>query len=222
MHRTSLALALALALTSTAWAPQSVSPTSGAAHVAGTDYQGHTVQAWVPKDRQPRNIGGSDGLGLCGFTSIQYAATFQHLAGLEDLQQYMSTRPGGAWPEKVDQVIEQKLGPDSGLQWVHVYGSEAIPLIKRALATGRMPCISYGFGERYRLDAINHMVNLVCFDDEYAAVLDNNYPGTCEWMPADELLPRFEWVADRNGVGYHAEGWAIIFITNPQPPLPID
>ena len=45
------------------------------------------------------------GLGLCVFTSIQYAAWWQDVRVLHDLQSKMKTQKGGGWPEKVDQVL---------------------------------------------------------------------------------------------------------------------
>lgn len=162
-----------------------------------------------------KNVGGANGAGLCVFTSISHTAHWQGIEGLKDFRDWMRSHQGGGWPEKVDQKIEQKLGKNHGISYIHVYSKEAFPLLEKAIRSGRMPCITYGYGERYGV-AIDHMVNLVFLDGDWACVLDNNFPDSWEWMPREEFEERFEWTTQGK-----QQGWAIIFIDNPQPPLPI-
>lgn len=215
--RRPLALLLIL-LTCAAPAPPS-RPTPGGGTVDDQTHDGVTARDAPPPALHLRNVGGSDGSGLCVFTSIEVAADFQGIEWLEDMQSFMRSRPGGGWPEKVDRMIAEKLGPDHGLNYLHLYGVEALPLLELACANGYLPCVTYGFGERYGLPAIDHMVNLVHLDGERACVLDNNYPGgdQYEWMSRSEFEVRFGW--STQGAG---EGWAILFLDgNPQPPEPL-
>lgn len=59
-----------------------------------------------------------------------------------------------------------------------VEGSD-LERLKLACRTGRMPGVTYAFSPtgRYGGARIAHMVNLVHADDQWFAVLDNNYPG---------------------------------------------
>jgi hypothetical protein len=72
--------------------------------------------------------------------------------------------------------------------------------------------VTYGYGERYRMQTIAHMVNLVHLDQKWAAILDNNFPGTYEWMPREEFLKRW---AHPGG-----QGWAYVMLAPPPPPVP--
>src|SRR5438445_601720 len=94
-------------------------------------------------------------------------------------------RKGRPWPEKVDQMM-RKYAP--GVNYSQYTGNDP-QVLKLALKTGRMPGITYGYSPRYG-GRIAHMVNCAHFTDKWAAVLDNNFPHTFEWMSPDELLRR--------------------------------
>src|SRR5436305_7540489 len=64
----------------------------------------------LPLALRAANTGGSDGYGLCVFTSIMHAARWQKETPLEDFQTLMRQEPGGGWPAKVDRMIA-KYGP---------------------------------------------------------------------------------------------------------------
>jgi hypothetical protein len=216
-----LAAALAIVvLSSAAWqnAPKYPfeSPIKGRASVTETpEKDGVSVRNPLDKSLHLKNVGGSDGYGLCVFASISHTGRWQCIPGLSDFMDWMRSRPGGGYPEKVDQMIEQKLGSASGLNYIHAYGLAAMPLLEKACASGRMPGVTYGYGERYGV-SIDHMVSLAHLDKEWACILDNNFPGTWEWMPRAEFEERFEWTTRGK-----QQGWAVIVIDNPQPPTPI-
>src|SRR5207249_61040 len=61
----------------------------------------------LPLPLRAKNVGGSDGAGLCVFTSIMHSARFQNERRLWDFQGDMRRERGGGWPQKVDQMIEK-------------------------------------------------------------------------------------------------------------------
>ena len=214
--RWGLALALLLSL---GFAPQEGKPRPGSASVGPKRHDGVLARDAMPAKLHLKNVGGSDGAGLCVFASISHAARYQGLAGLTDTMDWMRRYPGGGWPEKVDQVLKDKLGPNHGVEYIHVYGHDAIGLLERACANGLQPCVTYGYGERYGI-SIAHMVSLVHLDQEWACILDNNFPGddAYEWMSRAEFARRFAW--SPRGTG---EGWGIIFLSgDAQPPEPAE
>lgn len=216
LGRVRWALACCLLL-SLGLAPQSGRPTVGNASVGPKEHDGVTARDAMPGRLHLRNVGGSDGAGLCVFASISHAARYQGLDELADMMDWMRSFPGGGYPEKVDEMIRRKLGPDHGVSYLHVYGPESLELLALACASGYQPCVTYGYGERYGV-SIAHMVSLVHLDDERAAILDNNFPGddAYEWMSRDEFAARYAW--SPSGLG---EGWGIIFTSGePQPPEP--
>lgn len=168
------------------------------------------VQCDLPLSLRLKNVGGSDGLGLCVFSSICMASRFQNERRLWDFQEKMRREPGGGWPEKVDQMIA-KYG--QGTQYLQYEGKDPTILVA-ALASGRMPSITYcGRDPHYHGRDVAHMVNLVYLDAGQAAVLDNNFVGDNElvWLSAAELVER--WTA---GGG----GWAVFLLAPAPPPVP--
>ena len=115
---------------------------------------------------------------------------------------------GGGWPEKVERVFKQ-YAPN--LNFVQYEGTDPA-MLDKALAEGRAAGVTYGYGERYGMKTIYHMVLLVHLDDKWAAILDNNFPGTYEWMTREEFLRR--WVHPGG------KGWAYVMLAPPPPPIP--
>lgn len=188
-------------------------PIQAAAVVGGPIYEGVEIQIDLPPAQQIRNFGApDDGLGLCVFASMTHSARWHNARPLFDVIHKISK--GGGYPEKVDKVLKQ-FAP--GLEYVQYEGTDP-SMLEKALAEGRMACVTYGFGERYQGQTIYHMVNLVHLDSQLACVLDNNFPnvagkpGTYEWMPRAEFLRR--WVHPTG------QGWAYIFLTPGPPPIP--
>lgn len=164
----------------------------------------------VPVSQHIRNKGGSDGAGLCVFTSMQLAADWQELPFMADFQRWMTRRPGGGYPEKVDRMLKkycQEKGVPVPPYIQHTGGDESV--LELALKTGRMPCITYGGRDDFYRSGIYHMVNLVHLDSKTACIVDNNRPGTFLFMTRAELLQRW-----RSMDG----GWTFVFLASPPPP----
>lgn len=153
----------------------------------------------LPPDLRTANVGGSDGAGLCVFTSIGHAARWQNEKRLWWFQRDMRQERGGGWPEKVESMVD-KYGKDT--PYIQYIGSDPA-VLELALKTGRMPCITYGPA---------HMVNLVYLDADWFCVLDNNAIGANElrWHRREEGLSLWR----QNG-----QGWMVCLLA-PRPPSP--
>ncbi|HMP03578.1 MAG TPA: hypothetical protein PKC45_13860 [Gemmatales bacterium] len=184
----------------------------GPRHPDGTE-----VDADLPADRHQRNAAGRDGAGLCVFTAIGMAADWAHERHLVDFRDYMRQHPGGGYPEKVTTFI-RRLCAERGQPeplYLQVQGHE-LELLAEAVAGGHLPCVTYGQSPtgRYQGQPIAHMVNLVAAragTQRLWAILDNNFPGTIEWMTEAE----FHRAYTRLGTG-----WAVILLGAGPPPIP--
>lgn len=174
----------------------------------------------LPDSLHRRNTGGTDGAGLCVWTSLQHAATWQHLPCFEDLQSWMRKRTGGGWPQRVTQLLPLK-AKEAGVAcppFVQVE-SDDIEVLKLACRCGRMPSVTYNYSPtpgRYP-GRISHMVSLPHADDRWFCVLDNNYPGSdkLQWM--DPQTFKGVYTGGRGG-----KGWAVILLDPPPPPPPFN
>ena len=168
----------------------------------------------VPKSLQVKNRGGSDGAGLCVFASLEHAARWQDVPALIGVFEWMWTKPGGGWPEKVDRVVADlcKSRKTPVPAYLQIEGGD-FDLIRRACQTGRIPAVTYAFSPtgRYGKARIAHMVNLIHADDRWCAVLDNNFPGTVEWMSVADF--QRVWAGG-------SQGWAVILLAEGPPPVP--
>ncbi len=185
------------------------------AEVAGPVYKGVEVQCDLPDSQQLKNIGGTDGAGLCVWTSLGHAARWSNTVCLANFQEYMSHFKGGGWPQRVKEEIPKlarKNGAAAVPEFINYEGNDPA-ILDLCLKTGRMASVTYGYGERYR-QRIAHMVNLVHFDAQYACVLDNNFPSAknLEWMSRQEFIRR--WTMQGGG-------WAVVLLDPPPPPVPI-
>jgi hypothetical protein len=127
----------------------------------------------------------------------------------------MTRKPGGGYPEKFDKMLAEYC-KENGVavpRYIQVNTTD-LPILQKALATGRMACITYGWSPsgRYGGSTIAHMVNLTHADDRWWGVLDNNYETQIEWLTKDEFL-KAHTAKGRD------RGWAIIFL-DPPPPGP--
>lgn len=168
------------------------------------------IQIDLPGTQQLKNVGGRDGAGLCVFTSIEHSGRWQNVEKLTGFQNQMKKELGGGWPEKVDKMLGKYAPNTAYLQ----YSGDDPSLLKLAIKTGRMPCVTYGYSPRYGGSGrIAHMVNLVHLTDKWAAVLDNNFVGenNYEWMAPAEFTRRWKL-----GGG----GWAVFLLAPPPPPPP--
>lgn len=195
---------------------------SGSASVGGkVAPDGKTeLQCDLPASLHTKNVGGSDGAGLCVFTSIGHASRYQNVGLLTDFRDYMRKYPGGGWPQKVDQMID-RIAKERGIpkpEYIQVQGGrETIDILKAALQSGRMPSVTYSRSPtgRYNGQRIAHMVNIVHLDSNYVAVLDNNYiephDRAFEWMSIDQFV---------NSYTGGKSGWAVILLDPGPPPFP--
>lgn len=169
----------------------------------------------LPGNLHLKNIGGSDGAGLCVFTSITHSARWQNVPLLENFRDWMKQFPGGGYPQKVDEMIA-KIAKEKGIAapaYIQVEGDD-LEILKLACKTGRMPGVTYSFSPtgRYGGQQIAHMVSLPHADNQFFAVLDNNYPGDTayEWLTPEEFKKTY---------APGGRGWAVILL-NPSPPMP--
>lgn len=153
----------------------------------------------LPYPLRSKNVGGRDGAGLCVFTSVQHSARYQNERRLWNFQRDMRQEPGGGWPEKLEAMID-KYGPDTA--YVQYIGRDPA-FLEAVLKTGRMVSITY---------TRVHMVNLIYLDQDWFAVLDNNYIGVNEirWHRREEGLRM--WTDG-------GQGWAVALLA-PRPPAP--
>jgi hypothetical protein len=176
---------------------------------------GTELQCPLPGEFHTKNTGGSDGAGLCVYCSMKHAGIWQDDPVFAGLFDWMRHHPGGGYPAKVDQMIEQ-FRQERSLpkpDYIQVEGTD-LEILKTACRSGRMPCVTYSFSPtgRYGGHRIAHMVNLVHAEDKYFVILDNNYPGASnyEWLSPEEFKKTY--TGERSG-------WAIIPL-RPGPPLP--
>lgn len=155
---------------------------------------GERIVADIDFDSHMKNKGGTDGAGLCVPTSVNMAAFRQAVSECYDLQAYCTKFPGGSYPQKFDDTIRRKTN-GKFKEYLNVTGREQCrELCRVALASGRAVGTTYGYSPRpeYRGEAIAHMVTLVHLKGGRAAILDNNFPGTYEWMSEEEFWRRQE------------------------------
>ncbi len=158
-----------------------------------------------------RNTGGSDGAGLCVFTSIQHSVHYQGL-GLYGFRKFMESKPGGGWPQKVDRMLKEfasarnlRIPP-----YRHLYGLQSINEVKMAVNKGYMVCTTWGTDySHYGGQTIAHMVNMVYLDDEWGAILDNNFINEFLWVKRPSFDKYVAWTGGRND-----GAWFIIFDVN--------
>lgn len=192
------------------------------------------IQIDLPGSQHLRNKGGNDrtrnnprgepgkGSGLCVFTSIDHCARWANVTSLIDFRDWMTTKPGGGWPQKVDTMIAQKckelnVAPPEYIQLEG--GRELLDILRAALASGRLVGVTYSYSPtgRYGGQKISHMVNLCHLDSQHAVILDNNYiepkEAAYEWLTIDEFVRTF--------TGGRA-GWAFVLLDAGPPPLPFN
>lgn len=176
---------------------------------------GNEIALDLPRMCRVKNRGGSDGKGLCVFASAKHSAVWAHVEPLEEIFEYMWTRPGGGWPDKLKQTIldicREKGEPPP--RFINYEGRE-LSVLRVAIDNGHMPGITYyrSASGRYSGQRISHMVSLVHLDDQWAGILDNNFPGEIEWV--DVRTFHEVWT------GGQGNGWAFILISPGPPPPP--
>lgn len=192
-------------------------------HVAGNSYDGEEVTCDLPTEQHIKNIGSRrDGAGMCVMSSVEMAARWSGLEDYRGLRDWCANEPGGAYPQKVDDQLRryaQAKGLPAPLYFQYT-GDDPEPLLELIDRTGRMACFAYGYSPRYGGGAINHMVCGVKYSGRYGTVLDNNFPGTYEWMPRPELIRRMKLAAGRGGFPVKSPAWVFVWLDAPPPPIP--
>lgn len=197
---------------------------SGKAWVGGPVHaDGTEVHVDFPHDRWLKNVGGSDGAGLCVFTSAVHAADWACLRPVLDFRKWMEQRPGGGTPKKFQAMLEsycreRRIAVPDYYQIQDTTGAE-LDLLAEAVQSGHMVGVTYCWSPtgRYQGQTIAHMVNCVAAragKDRLWCILDNNYvakPTELEWMTESDFKRSYL------GLGY---GWAIIFLRPGPPPPP--
>lgn len=172
------------------------------------------VQADLAVDVRTENCGGSDGAGLCVFSSGGHSARFQNVPLLVNFRDFMRSYPGGGYPTKVDKYIALAASKAGLPAPVYAnYEGKDLNVLRAALASGRMPAVTYNGHDPHYKGSISHMVNLVALTGDWACVLDNNFIGANElvWMTPEQFSAR--WCGGGNG-------WALLFFAPAPPPVP--
>lgn len=160
-----------------------------------------------------RNKGGSDGSGLCVFTSVEIAARSQGIYELYGFQEFMRKHPGGGWPEKLDRMI-QEFTNRAPIKYVHLLGTaqQEFPLLEQSYQVGFIPCVTWGTDEsHYKGRRIAHMVNAVYVDKNWVGILDNNFPHEILWVDTQTAI-------NNMGLG---KFWGCIFYQQPAVPYEV-
>lgn len=155
-------------------------------------YRGERASAPIGREYHIRNEGGSDGAGLCVYSSVIIAGAYQGVADLDRLKQsrlwhYAKARPGGSYPEKLARDLNAVYPLEqTGEKWSQYTGRDTSVIDKLSRA-GYPVCSTMDTGALYDYKKIHHMITLAHYRaNGWACVVDNNNPGQYHWMPATE------------------------------------
>lgn len=166
------------------------------------------VQCDLPVSQHLKNKTSPRGEGCCTYASADMAARWHNFPPMIGV---LDDRLGGGTPSTMDAAFKRRA--PGFKDYVQATGMETEKVLDWAMKTNRLACVTYGFGERYR-GRIAHMVNLAHLDPAgpgaRAAIIDNNFPGTWEWMSRDEFFRRH-----RLGMA-----WCMVYLLTPPPPVP--
>lgn len=188
---------------------------------------GTPVHIDLAKKRYVKNTGGKgprgpgSGSGLCVFTSIMHACDWHHIRVYNTgFQKWMMDKEGGGWPEKLTKMMRQfaeemKIEMPDLLQ--NTNGD--LDLLAETIQKGYLPGCTYCWSPtgRYGGGTISHMLNPVAGraitkdGRKVWCVVDNNYPGTYEWMEEQQFAKTFKG----NG-----GGWSVYVVAPEPPPIP--
>lgn len=184
----------------------------------------------VPADLHIRNIGGSDGAGLCVGTSNELVGRWQSIAFLDGFQKWLAKRPGGSYPEMFARDLKlfaASKGQPLPRHIQHTGGD--IEFLRLAIKTRRAVGLTYaGHDPFYGAQGIAHMVTAAHLDGKLGAIIDNNEPGRWRWMDDSQLVNRWLGKLDNGkpilvwtGRGWMevGGGWAVVWLDSPPPPM---
>lgn len=191
------------------WGGDGKALVGGPVHPDGTE-----VLIDLPSRFHVKNKGGSDGAGLCVYASARHSGLWHDEPVFQGLFEWMRSYPGGSYPEKFDRSVEQFCQQKSLPKPAYLNTVTGdLALLRKACQAGYFPGVTYAFSPTGRYGGrISHMVSLVHLDDRWAAILDNNFPGSIEWMPVADFK--------RSWTGGGESGWALIPLRPGPPPVP--
>lgn len=171
------------------------------------------VMTDLPRHQHLRNL--PNGGGCCVWASHDMMSRYHAFRPMIGV---LNDKLGGATPQDVERCFKRRAPGFSN--YVNVQGKDTVELMDWAMRTGRMVCVTYDYGERYKSPGnpsgnIAHMVCLLHLDpadveNPRACILDNNFPGTWEWMSRTEFLRRHQ----------RRFPWAVAYLLPPPPPVP--
>ena len=187
----------------------------------------------LPADQHMQNVGGSDGAGLCVYTSITLGAKWQNTKEMYNLRKFAEGRPGGSYPEKMDadlKIYAKRYNVTIPNYVQHTGGDDAF--LDLCIQTRRMPGITYAGVDDFYDSPILHMVNLAHLDEKNGAIQDNNRAGKWTSDTRKRILNRWKGLDDngkdllvpvREGLRTlwipAGGGWAFVWLTPPPPPI---
>jgi hypothetical protein len=187
---------------------------------------GKPIMLVLPASEHMSNVGGSDGAGLCVYTSVTLSAKWHNITGAYNLRKFAEGRPGGSYPEKLAADIKTystryHVTLPNYVQ--HTGGDDAF--LDLCMLTRRYPGITYSGKDDFYRGPIAHMVNLVSLDKAYGSIQDNNRAGKWTSDTREKVLNRWKGRNDdgspmRSGRFEVGGGWAFVWLAPPAPPVP--
>lgn len=140
----------------------------------------------------------SGGLGCCGSRSLEYSARNVGVTALYDLPEKMR-KTGISGGDNMETIARKmrKFAPEIGyIQDVH----STLSVLSAIVATQRIACVGYDGHDPHYSGHIMHCVCVVAADleNDWIAVLDNNFPSTDQivWMGKREFRDRWKGCLD--------------------------
>lgn len=180
-------------------------------------YNGARADAPVPPTLHEKNEGGSDGKGLCVYTSMLINGRYQQVPDLtsgkgSDYWKWIKSRPGGSYPEKwAKDMAEYERRFGRKLPYSSYVGTDPA-VLERVSKAGVPMGATMNTGLQYNWQKIAHMISLISFKvGGFACVVDNNFPGAYSWMSDKEFMRR------QDG----GKVWAMWWLRPAPPPAPV-
>lgn len=140
---------------------------------------------------------GPQGEGSCVHANIIMLLRWQ---GQYEMANYWrANHADGEWATNIANKMDA-----AGIRYTYTSREDDVAFLEWACATRR----GCGVAIRNR----NHMVMLVYLDDEWACLLDNNFPEEFKWVKRDVFMT--DWLSSGS--------WAVTPVYTPPPPLPFD
>lgn len=200
-----------------------VQPRHENSEVGGRTYKSEELAEDLPGAEHMKNIGSKlgDHAGMCVFTSTEMAAIYQGLEQMRGFRDWCAEHyEGGGTPSILAQRIEQYCTAKNIP--IPAYHQEETadpgPILDRCDRTNRLACVTYSYSPRYVSPGnpggrISHMVCAPRGSGNWAAILDNNFPGEShyEWMSLAEQQRRMK---------FSGKAWIFVWLTPGPPPVP--